>query len=86
MSSGVLFGTMAVLRMANGHRPSCQEVDSHLQDIYTIRDYTHKQKKYWYGVPLCPLWAFKSLKIPQISKMSLNMGNIRIYLVTTTKI
>jgi hypothetical protein len=36
--------------------------------------------------PSYPAWTFKRPKSPKINKMSLKMGNIRIYFVKTTKI
>jgi hypothetical protein len=45
--------------------------------------------KYWFGVargPFLPSKDQKAPKIGEIGKMSLKMGNVRLYLVLTTKI
>jgi hypothetical protein len=41
---------------------------------------------YWFGFPRGPSWAFQTPISPCFSRMSLKMGNVRLYLVITTTI
>jgi hypothetical protein len=48
-----------------------------------------QSKKYWFGVASAPYLPLKGQKAPKIYKigiMRLKMDNIRLYLVSTTKI
>jgi hypothetical protein len=57
-----------------------------MEYVIENQDYTYKVKNIGLGSPEAPHWHSKVQKALNIGKMSLKMGNVRLYFVITTKI